>query len=129
MSIQRHYSASPFEKTIGFCRAIRYGNTIEVAGTASIGSHGEIVGEGSCYEQTKFILEKIEKAVIELGGRREHIIRTRMFVSNIHDWPEVARAHSTFFKGSHPVSTLVQVYAFVDPALVVEIEASAFIEE
>ncbi len=127
--MQRHYSASPWEKTIGFCRAIRVGNLIEEAGTASIGAEGEIVGVGSCYQQTKFILEKIEKAVEAVGGRREHIIRTRMFVADMNDWPEVARAHSAFFGENHPVSTLVQVSGFVDDALLVEIEATAMLSE
>jgi enamine deaminase RidA (YjgF/YER057c/UK114 family) len=125
----RHYSASPFEQSIGFCRAIRVGNTIEVAGTASIGEQGELIGEGSCYEQTRFILEKIEKAVTALGGRKEHIVRTRMFVADGNQWPEVARAHSAFFEGCQPASTLVQAGGFVEKALLVEIEASAIVSE
>jgi enamine deaminase RidA (YjgF/YER057c/UK114 family) len=103
------------------------GNRIEVAGTTAM-KDGEVVGIGSPYEQTKYILQTIEKALNELEADMSHVVRTRMFVTDISKWEEIGKAHGEFFKHIQPVATMVEVKALIDPLLLVEIEVEAFID-
>lgn len=119
-------TGSPWESVVGYCRAIRIGNIVEVAGTTSM-RDGEIIGKGSAYLQTKQILETIEEALMEVGARMEDVIRTRMFVTDISQWEEIGRAHGEFFSDIRPVATMVEVQALIDPELLVEIEVQAII--
>ncbi len=99
-------SGSPWEDIVGYSRAVRVGNTIEVAGTTAM--DGEmLVGEGDVYAQAKFIFKKIEKALQQLGGSLKDVVRTRMFVINITDWQLIGKAHEEFFKTIKPVATMV----------------------
>jgi enamine deaminase RidA (YjgF/YER057c/UK114 family) len=120
-------TGSPWEPLVGYCRAIRVGNRIEVAGTTAM-RDGEVVGVGNAYEQTQFILETIEKVLIECGSDLSHVVRTRMFVTDITKWEEIGKAHGEFFRDIQPVSTMVEVKALIDPRLLVEIEAYAIAE-
>jgi enamine deaminase RidA (YjgF/YER057c/UK114 family) len=104
---------------------VRIGDRVEVAGTTAVNAAGELVGASSPYEQARFIFTKIEKALAEAGASLEDVIRTRMFVTDITRWEEVARAHGEVFGVIHPVATLVEVSSLVEPGLLVEIEASA----
>ncbi len=125
---QQAGSGSPWEDIVGYSRAVRVGNIIEVAGTTSM--DGEtIVGEGDVYAQTKYIFEKIEKALQQLGGSLKDVLRTRMFVINITDWELIGKAHGEFFKIIKPVATMVQVQRLIDEKLLIEIEATAIIAE
>lgn len=124
MKIQRHFSDSAWEEKVQFCRALRAGDQIYVAGTAAVSSEG-IVKPYDAAAQTWYILEKIEKAVMALGGTRETIVRTRMFLTRSEDEDMVAEAHARFFKGIYPVSTLLFIHKLVADELVVEIEADA----
>jgi len=121
-------SGSPYEKPIGFSRAVRVGNLIAVSGTAPIADDGSNACPGDAYGQTKRCLEIIKKALEEAGGTLEQVIRTRMYLTNAADWKEVGRAHGEFFGNIRPASTIVEVRGFVDPEWLVEIETDCVIE-
>lgn len=124
MTRTKVFTGSPWEPTVGYCRAIRVGNRIEVAGTTAM-KDGEVVGEGNAYEQARFVLETIEKALLELGATMSDVIRTRMFVMDISLWEEFGRAHGEYFREVQPVATMVEVKALIDPRLMIEIEVEA----
>jgi enamine deaminase RidA (YjgF/YER057c/UK114 family) len=119
-------SGASWEDIIGYCRAVRVGNVIEVSGTTAV-DNGQVVGENSPYEQTRFILAKIEKALIEAGATMSDVVRTRMFVTDISRWEEVGRAHGEFFRDIKPATCMVEVKALIEPALLVEIEVTAIV--
>lgn len=127
MSRKQVFTGSPWEPLVGYCRAIRIGNRIEVAGTTAM-KDGEVVGVGNPYEQTKYILQTIENALNKLEAEMSHVVRTRMFVTDISKWEEIGRAHGEFFKNIQPVATMVEVKALIDPLLLVEIEVEAIID-
>ncbi len=117
-------SGSPWEDVVGYSRAVRIGNIIEVAGTTAM--DGDVlIGEGDVYAQTKFILQKIERALAEAGSSLSDVVRTRMFITDISRWEEAGKAHGEFFKTIKPVATMVQVAALIDERLLIEIEATA----
>jgi len=101
---------------------------IEVSGTAAI-DRDRIVAPGDPYQQTRFIIQKIERALEDAGGALKDIVRTRIYVTNIKDWEAVGRAHGEFFKVIKPVTTMVEVKSLIDPNFVVEIEATAYLSE
>ena len=121
-------SGSPYEKPIGFSRAVRVGNNISVSGTGPIGPDGATVGVGDAYTQAKRCLEIIKKAIEDAGGRLEQVTRTRMMLTDISQWDKVSRAHGEFFGAIRPASTLVGVTALVRPEWLVEIEADCVID-
>ncbi len=126
MKRQNISSGTVWENSIGYSRAVRIGNIIEVAGTTATNGD-QVIGKGSAYEQAKFILQKIAKALEEAGATMEDVVRTRIFVTNIADWQEVGRAHGEVFRTIKPASTMVQVSALINPDLLVEIEATALL--
>ncbi|NOV03379.1 RidA family protein [Paenibacillus planticolens] len=128
MSRTRVFTGSPWEPTVGYCRAIRVGNRIEVAGTTAM-KDGEVVGAGDAYGQARFVLHTIEQALLELGARMSDVIRTRMYVTDISLWEEFGRAHGEYFRDVQPVATMVEVKALIDPALMIEIEVEAVVDE
>ena len=121
-------SGTNWEDTIGYSRAVRIGRLIEVSGTAAI-DRDRIVAPGDPYQQTRFIIQKIEKALIDAGGSLKDVIRTRIYVTNIKDWDAIGRAHGEFFRDIKPVTTMVEVKSLIDPNFVVEIEATAYLNE
>ncbi|HYD71916.1 MAG TPA: RidA family protein [Candidatus Binatia bacterium] len=121
-------SGSPFERQVGFSRAVRVGNIIEVAGTAPIGPDRKTVGVGDMYAQTKRCLEIIAQALAEAGAEPRHVVRTRLILTDMSRWSEAARAHGEMFADIRPVCTVMQVSRFIDPDWLVEIEASAVID-
>ena len=126
MKRQNISSGVKWEDIVGYSRAVRIGNIVEVAGTTSMNGD-KIIGEGNAYEQTKFIFSKIEKVLQQAGASLNDVIRTRMFVTDISKWEEIGKAHGEFFKKIKPVTTMVEVKALIDPRMLVEIEASAII--
>jgi enamine deaminase RidA (YjgF/YER057c/UK114 family) len=103
------------------------GNVVEVAGTTAVDEDGNIVGVKNPYEQTKFILSKIEKALSAAGAGTEDVVRTRLFVTDIQCWEETGRAHGEVFGDIKPASTMVEVKSLIKPELLVEVEATAII--
>ncbi|MFC5450147.1 RidA family protein [Paenibacillus aestuarii] len=126
MERKKVFTGSPWEPEVGYCRALRVGSRIEVAGTTAV-KDGVVVGAGNPYEQAKFILQTIESALQALGGQMSDVIRTRMYVTDISKWEEIGRAHGEFFRDVQPVATMVEVKALIDPQLLVEIEAEAVV--
>jgi len=118
-------SGSPFEARIGFCRALRVGDVVAVAGTASIADDGSTAHPGDAYLQTRRCLDIVARALAELGAGLEHVVRTRVYVTPGVSWEDVGRAHAETFGANVPVSTLVVVAGLVRPDLLVEIEADA----
>lgn len=121
-------SGTIWESKIGYSRAVRIGNLIEVSGTAAV-DRDRIIAPGDPYQQTRFIIQKIERAIEEAGGSLTDVIRTRIYVTNIKDWDAVGRAHGEFFKDIKPVTSMVEVKSLIDPNIVVEIEATAYLSE
>jgi enamine deaminase RidA (YjgF/YER057c/UK114 family) len=121
-------SGSPDEKSIGFSRAVRVGNTISVAGTGPIGPDGESVCQGDAYGQAKQCLEIIKQAIEDAGGSLNDVVRTRMMLTDIGQWEEVGRAHGEFFSEIRPASTMVAVRALVRPEWLIEIEADCIVD-
>ena len=122
-------SGSYLEPVIGFSRAVRVGNHIVVGGTAPIRAGGGTEGVGDVYAQTRRCLEIVGKAIEVAGGRLEHVTRTRIILTDIALWKDAVRAHAEAFATIRPVTTLMQVSAFVDPDWLVEIEAEAIVTD
>jgi enamine deaminase RidA (YjgF/YER057c/UK114 family) len=121
---QKISSGSPWEDIVGYSRAIKIGNTIEVAGTTAM--DGDLlVGKDDVYAQTVFIFQKIELALKQLGSSLQDVVRTRMFVTNIETWQLVGEAHGSFFKTIKPVATMVEVSRLINDELLIEIEVTA----
>jgi len=121
-------SGTKWEDIVGYSRAVKVGNVIEVAGTTAI-EDGKVIGVNDAYSQTKFVIQKIEKVLIEAGATLKDVVRTRMFVTDIKRWEEIGKAHGEFFTNIKPASTMFEVKSLVDPDMLVEIEATAIISE
>lgn len=121
-------SGTPWEDKIGYSRAVKIGKLVEVSGTSAI-DRDRIVAAGDPYQQTRFIIQKIEKALEDAGASLSDVIRTRIYVTNIKDWDAVGRAHGEYFKDIKPVTTMVEVKSLIDPNFVVELEATAYLSK
>ena len=119
-------SGSPYEPIVGFSRAVRVGNVVEVAGTTA-GSSGKPVAIGDPAAQTRAILETIEKALADAGASLKDVIRTRIYLVDIAHWEAVGRVHGEFFSDIRPANSTLEVSCFVNPDWLVEIEADAVI--
>ena len=122
---ERISSGAKWESIVGYSRAVKVGNRIYVTGTTALGEDGEIVGLGDAYEQAAQCIRNIEKALERLGAGLEHVVRTRMFVTDISRWEEYGRAHGEFFRDIMPATTMVEAKALIDPRMLIEIEADA----
>ena len=122
---ERISSGAKWESIVGYSRAVKVGNRIYVTGTTALSENGEIVGADDAYEQARQCIQNIEKALLRLGAGLEHVVRTRMFVTDISRWEEYGRAHGEFFRSILPTTTMVEVNALIDARMLIEIEADA----
>lgn len=130
MTFDRVFSKAPWEAVVGYCRALRAGDSIHVTGTAPVDESGEGVhAPGDAKAQAERCLELIERALAPFGADRHHIVRTRMFVTDISRWREFGEAHGAFFADCPPATSMVEVRALIDPAMLIEIEADAVVPE
>ena len=120
-------SGSPWEDIVGYSRAVRVGNIVEVAGTTAMDGD-KLVGKDDVYAQTVFIFKKIEKSLLEAGATLADVVRTRMFITDIKKWEEAGKAHGEFFKNIKPVATMVEISNLIDSDLLIEIEVTAILE-
>ena len=127
MSNRTNYgTGAKWEDIIGYSRAVKVGNIIEVTGTVAADENG-IVGKDDAYEQTKFIIKKIEAVLQRAGASLEDVVRTRMFVTDVTRWEEYGRAHGEAFGKIKPCTTMVGVAALIEPGYLIEIEATAIV--
>ena len=120
-------SGSKWEDIVGYSRAVRVGNTIEVSGTVASGENGEVVGMNDAYEQTRYIYQKIEQVLHKAGSSMKDVVRVRMFVTDISRWAEYAKAHSEFFINIRPCNSMIEVKGLIEREYIVEIEVTAII--
>lgn len=122
-------SPSPYAGSIGFSAAVRAGDWLLTAGTTAVGGGGEIVGGESAYDQAREALRKIEAALGEAGATLDQVVQTRVYLTDVSLWEEVGRAHGEAFGEIRPAATMLGVAALLDPRMLVEIEATAWIGE
>jgi enamine deaminase RidA (YjgF/YER057c/UK114 family) len=129
MQRNTYSTGTAWEPRVGYSRAVRVGPSISVSGTTATDAAGQVVGEGDIYAQTVQALRNIQTAIEALGGRMEHVIRTRMYVTDISLWGDVGRAHGEFFGTIRPATSMVEVSRLIDPVMLVEIEADAIVTD
>ena len=120
-------SGARWESIAGYSRAVRVGSLIAVSGSAAIDPDGNLVGEGDPYRQTQECIEVLRRALQQAGASLSDVVRTRMFVTDIEQWAEIARAHQEAFGAIMPATSMVEVSRLIDPAMLVEIEADAVV--
>jgi enamine deaminase RidA (YjgF/YER057c/UK114 family) len=122
-------SGAKWEDIVGYSRAVKIGNTIEITGTVAVDANNELVGKNDAYAQTRFIIEKIEAVLKRAGASLSDVVRTRMFVTDISRWEEYGRAHGEFFSTIKPCTSMIEVKGLIDPEYLIEIEATAIISD
>jgi len=122
-------STSPYAPIIGFSRAVRVGNFVSVGGTAPIDASGATVGVGDPAAQTRQCLETIKAALEQAGASLRNVVRTRMLLTHIEDWPKVAAVRGEYFRDIRPVDTVVEVSGFINKEWLVEIEVDAVVDD
>lgn len=127
MERTNYSSGAKWESIVGYSRAVRVGNIIEVTGTVAVDENNNLVGGSNAYEQTRFIIQKIESVLQNAGASLKDVVRTRMFVTNIARWEEYGKAHGEFFKDIRPCTTMVEVSKLISPEYLIEIEATAIV--
>ena len=127
MKRTNYSSGAQWEDIVGYSRAVRIGNIVEVTGTVSLGEDNKPVYVNDAYGQTKFILEKIEKILEKAGATMNDVVRTRMFVTDISRWQEYGKAHGEFFSKIKPCTSMIEVKGLISPEYLIEIEATAII--
>jgi enamine deaminase RidA (YjgF/YER057c/UK114 family) len=120
-------SGAKWEEFVGYSRAVRIGNLIEVTGTVAVDENNNLVGGDDAYQQTRFILQKIERVLAEAGASLNDIIRTRMFVTDISRWEEYGKAHGEFFNKIRPCTSMIEIKGLIGPEYLIEIEATAIV--
>jgi enamine deaminase RidA (YjgF/YER057c/UK114 family) len=126
MSTKTKYSSGAvWEDVVGYSRAVKVGNHIEISGTVAADEDGNAIGRNDAYQQTVVALQIIEKTLKAAGASLEHVVRTRMFVTDISRWEEYGKAHGEFFKDIKPCTSMIEVKSLIAPEYLIEIEATA----
>ncbi len=125
--IERYHDGSAFEARASYCRAVRSGPAVAVSGTAATAEDGSALFPGDTYAQTQEAIQRALRAVGELGGSPEHIVRTRLFLVPTSDWQGAVRAHHEAFEGNPPANTTLYVAGFIPPGVLVEVEVDAWV--
>jgi enamine deaminase RidA (YjgF/YER057c/UK114 family) len=128
MSRQLISTGTIWEREVGYSRAVRVGSRVYVAGTTASDDNSQVVGIGDVYTQTRYIFEKIERALHEAGATLNDVVRVRMFVRDIGGWESIGRAHGEFFRDIRPASTMVEISRLINPDHLIEIEVDAEID-
>jgi enamine deaminase RidA (YjgF/YER057c/UK114 family) len=126
---KNHSSGLVWEDVVGYSRAVRINNVIEVSGTVAADEDGLVVGKNDGYQQAMFILQKIEKSLKALGGSLNDVVRTRMFVTDIKRFEEFAKAHGEIFSLIKPCTSMIEIKSLVEPDYLIEIEATAILAD
>jgi isochorismate pyruvate lyase len=126
---ERVFSGAPWEGEVGYCRALRAGSHIHVTGTAPVAEGGGVHAPGDAYEQARRCWQIVAAALQGLGADLSCVVRTRMFVTDITRWRDYGRAHREAFGAHPPATTMVEVRALIDPAMLIEVEADAVVGE
>lgn len=129
MKRTNYSSGAKWEDIVGYSRAVKVGNIIEVTGTVAVDENNQLVGKDDAYAQTKFIIGKIEKVLQSAGSSLEDVVRTRMFVTDISRWEEYGKAHGEFFGQVKPCTSMIEVKGLIAPEYLIEIEATAIVSE
>ena len=119
-------TGAPWESIVGYCRAVKIGNMLEISGTVASDEQGP-VAVGDAAAQTQFILEKVQKVLENAGSGLQHVVRTRMFVTDISQWEAIGKVHGHFFSEIKPCTTMVEVSRLIAPEYLIEIEVSAVV--
>ena len=125
--IERFGSGAPWEAAVGYSRAVRAGPFVFVAGTTAIDEDGAVRAPGDAYEQASYALDAVEQALAGAGARLDQVVQTRLYVTDVSRWEEIGRAHGDRFGQIRPVTAMVEVAALIDPRMLVEIEALAYV--
>lgn len=128
MARVNYSSGAKWEEIVGYSRAVKVGNVIEVTGTVAVDEQNQLQGGDSAYQQTRFVISKIASVLEKAGADLTNVVRTRIFVTDISRWEEYGRAHGEFFSEIRPCTTMVEVSKLISPEFLVEIEATAIIE-
>jgi enamine deaminase RidA (YjgF/YER057c/UK114 family) len=118
-------TGNKWEEVVGYSRAVKVGNVVELTGTVAADENNNVVGKDNAYAQTKFIIKKIESVLQRAGASLKDVVRTRMFVTDISRWEEYGKAHGEFFKDIRPCTSMIEVKGLIEPDYLIEIEATA----
>src|SRR5262249_11163819 len=127
MARTNYSSGAKWEDIVGYSRAVKVGNIIEVTGTVAVDENNQLVGGNDAYQQARFAIQKIETVLKKAGASLKDVVRTRMFVTDISRWEEYGKAHGEFFKEIKPCTSMIEVKGLIAPEYLIEIEATAIL--